>query len=248
MPRLAVVLCVIALVGAVTSSVLYFQARTTSDILTGQLIDATSHAGKLEAELSALAEQHRALQAKTKADRAELTTLKARLAGSEAHAAKANRDANDAKAVLAVYEQTARALAGEVAVLRQELADTRASQASPDAVAAFKKTIAELERQLAAAHDGAVAPTASGASTAVFTNRHRRASVLTVGPDNAFVVLNFGAARGAQLGQKLQVSQGTDVVATILISDVRANFSVAQVLPDTLRGVLHKGDSAVLLR
>jgi hypothetical protein len=72
--------------------------------------------------------------------------------------------------------------------------------------------------------------------------------VLSVGPGNAFVVLNFGTARGAQLGHRLTVNQGTDTVATVLISDVRPNFSIAQVLPDTLRGVLQKGDSATLLR
>ena len=44
------------------------------------------------------------------------------------------------------------------------------------------------------------------------------------------------------------MQRGTDEVATVLISDVRTNFSVAQVLPDTLRGVLQKGDLAVLIR
>ena len=62
------------------------------------------------------------------------------------------------------------------------------------------------------------------------------------------MVLNFGSARGAQLGQKLAVSQGIDEVATVSISDVRTNFSVAQVLPETVRGVLQKGDLAVLVR
>ena len=82
----------------------------------------------------------------------------------------------------------------------------------------------------------------------MFSSRPGRATVLTVGPSSAFVVLNFGSARGAQLGQRLTVSQGTDVVATVLISDVRTNFSVAQVQPDTLRGVLQKGDLALLIR
>ena len=35
--------------------------------------------------------------------------------------------------------------------------------------------------------------------------------------------------------------------ASPLISDVRTNFSVAQVLPDTLRGVLQNSDLAVLV-
>ena len=49
------------------------------------------------------------------------------------------------------------------------------------------------------------------------------------------------------LNQRLSVSQGTEIVATVLISDVRTNFSIAQVQPDTLRGDLHKGDSALLI-
>jgi len=87
-----------------------------------------------------------------------------------------------------------------------------------------------------------------GAATAAFTNRSGRASVLSIGPSSAFVVLNFGSARGPQLGQRLNVSQGTESVATVLISDVRTHFSIAQVQPDTLRGVLQKGDSAILVR
>jgi hypothetical protein len=35
-------------------------------------------------------------------------------------------------------------------------------------------------------------------------------------------------------------------VATVLISDVQPRFSVAQVQPDSLHGVLQKGDFAVL--
>jgi hypothetical protein len=193
----------------------------------------------------------------TKLNAAEIraTALDRRLAAAEARTDAVNRelveartDAAQAKTVLGVYETTARELADELAALRQDLAATRASNASPAAVQAYRSTIAELERQLAASSHGAAAPTAPGASTAVFTSRAGRATVLTVGPESAFVVLNFGSARGAQLGQKLNVSQGNTIVATVTISDVRGNFSVAQVLPDTLRGVLQKGDSAVLLR
>jgi hypothetical protein len=82
----------------------------------------------------------------------------------------------------------------------------------------------------------------------VFASRIGRATVLTVGPSSAFVVLNFGSVRGAQLGQRLNVSQGTETIATVLISDVRTNFCIAQVQPDTVRGVLQKGDLALLIR
>jgi hypothetical protein len=69
---------------------------------------------------------------------------------------------------------------------------------------------------------------------------------VSVGPENAFVVLNYGSARGAQIDQRFAVRSGSDLLATVRISDVRSQFSIAQVEPDSLRGVLHKGDLAVL--
>jgi hypothetical protein len=179
---------------------------------------------------------------------ADVAAAKSRVVVAETRAKAAEESYAQAKTVLALYESTSRTLADEVAALRRDLADARSSHAAPEAVAGYKNTIAELERQLANAREGAATTGTTGASTAVFASRPGRATVLTVGPESAFVVLNFGTLRGAQIGQKLSVNQGTEVVAMVLISDVRDNFSIAHVLPESLRGVLHKGDLAVLLR
>jgi hypothetical protein len=255
MLRLPLLLCFVALVGSATSALLYFQIGNSKQVLEQRLTDATTRAAKLDVELATANQHNGALRSKLSASATELSDTQSRLAAADARFAHLDRDLtaarsdlSAAKDVVAIYELTARALADEVAALRRDLADSRASNASPEAVVAYKNTIAELERQLASALNGAAAPTAAGASTAVFTSRAGRATVLTVGPESAFVVLNFGSARGAALGQKLAVSQGTDEKATVLISDVRTNFSIAQVLPDTLRGALQKGDLAVLLR
>lgn len=248
MPRLLFLLCVVALGGATLSAVLFFQIGNSKRLLEVELAGASAHATKLESDLATANEQSGALKAALSATSAELTATKETLSSAELRAVVLEHDLAQTKSVLSVYEQTSRALADEVASLKIDLADTRASNVSPEAVAAYKNTIAELERQLANARNGAAAPTAAGASTAVFTSRIGRATVLNVGPSSAFVVLNFGSARGAELGQRLHVSQGTEIVATVLISDVRTNFSVAQVQPDTLRGVLQKGDLAVLIR
>lgn len=255
MHRLPLLLCVIALLGSTLSAVLYFRIGNSKQILELRLTEASARAAKIDRDLAAANEQNGSLKAQAGALSGELKAVKVQLAAASARATQIERDLSLAKSdlsaardVVTVYELTARALADEVNALRQDLSDSRASNASPEAVAAYKNTIAELERQLATARHGAAAPTAAGASTAVFASRVGRATVLTVGPESAFVVLNFGSARGAQLGQKLAVSQGAAEVATLQISDVRTNFSVAQVLPDTLRGVLQKGDLAVLVR
>jgi hypothetical protein len=255
MHRLPLFLCAIALIGSAISATLYLQIGNSKQVLDLRLADATLRATKLEADLASSNQQNGSLKAQLGSISVERNVAKSKLADANARATQLDRelitaksDLSAAREVVAVYELTARALADEVAALRQDLSDSRTSNASPEAVAAYKGTIAELERQLATARNGAAAPAAAGASTAVFTSRAGRATILTIGPASSFVVLNFGSARGAQLGQKLAVSQGIDEVATLLISDVRTNFSVAQVLPDSLRGVLQKGDLAVLIR
>ena len=248
MNRFPILLCVVALAGAGLSAALYFRIGNSKQLLESQLADTTTRATKLQSDLAIANEQNGTLKANVTAASTELAATKEKLSASELRAVVLDHDLAQAKSLLELQEQNARALAGEVSSLRNDLDEARNSNATPEAVAAYKNTIAELERQLANARNGAAAPTAAGASTAVFSSRPGRATVLTVGPSSSFVVLNFGTARGAQLGQRLNVSQGTEIVATVLISDVRANFSVAQVQPDSLRGVLQKGDSALLIR
>jgi hypothetical protein len=255
MPRLPLILCALALIGSALSAVLYFQIGNSKLILEQRLSDAQMRVAKTEGDLAKTNEQNGVLKNRLVSAQATLDEAKSKLAASDARNLQLDRelagvrtDLSSAKDVLGLYEQTARALADDVAILRRDLAESRASNASPEAVAAYKNAIAELERQLATARNGAALPAVAGASTAVFSSRAGRATVLTVGPENSFVVLNFGSARGAEIGQKMTVSQGPRDVAIVLLSDVRANHSVAQVMPETLRGVLQKGDLAVLIR
>ncbi len=248
MHRLPLLLCALALLGATASAVLYFQIGDSKKRLEFQLADSTARGAKLASDLAAANEQNGTLKARLAAAATDLAASQDKLASAELRLTVLDHDLAQTRSRLELQTQNTRALANEVSALRRDLDDARNSNASPEAVAAYKNTIAELERQLANARHGAAAPTAAGAATAVFASRAGRATVLTVGPANAFVVLNYGAARGAQVGQRLTISQGTAPVATVLISDVRANFSVAQVQPDTLRGVLQKGDSALLVR
>lgn len=246
--RVPLILCLVALLGSMISAVLYFRIGNSKQLLELKLTETAALAARRDAELATANARSGSLEARVAALDVELARTGEKLTAAEARANQLDRSLADTRSVLSVYEATTRALGDEISALRRDLDASRASNASPEAVQAYRNTIAELERQLASARNGAALPSAAGASTAVFTSRAGRATVLNVGPQNAFVVLNFGSARGAQLGQKLTVSQGHAVVATVVISDVRGSFSVAQVLPDSLRGVLQKGDSAVLIR
>jgi len=240
MSRLLTTLTALSLASTVGLALLYVRASTGRDYLAAHLQDATTRNARLESQTDALQQKVTSLDSALGESRSKLTER-------EAESARLARDLAQTKAALAEREQAVRALGTELAGLKQDLDSARNSAVGPEAVAAYKNTIAELERQLARVSNGAAVPTAPGASTAVFTSRAgRSAPVVSVGPGNSFVVLSYGSTRGARLAQTLPVNRGTDQIATVLITEVRTQFSIAQVEPGSLHGDLHKGDLALI--
>ncbi|HVU25230.1 MAG TPA: hypothetical protein VHE13_13970 [Opitutus sp.] len=186
-----------------------------------------------------------------------IVDLQQQLADTRQAAAAAARDLTQAQAAVAAGDEATAAQKARIEALQQDLADARASTVPADTIQGYKTTIADLERQLADARNGAAVTQVAGASTAVFSARVSPTpvaaepapagrAVLTVGPANAFVVLGYGAVHGAAVGQALAIQRSGATVAIVSISDVRPNFCIAQVRPDSLHGALQKGDSAVL--
>lgn len=151
----------------------------------------------------------------------ELSTAKARIEELE----QATRDLNDLQAAHT-------ALGREAAALREA--------ADPELPAAFARVMKELQTRLAR-EDVPPAPV-----PVLATSRGRGARVVSVGPSQAFVVVDYGAEHGALPRQEMLIQRGTETLARVHISDVRPRHSVAQVVPDSVQGALHKGDSAVL--
>ena len=247
MNRLLLVLSLFAFTVSGSLGALYWQTfetrrdlNTRNSVLDGQLAASRELASSFQKQAASLDHQ-------LDSARSLLTTAETRTAQLTTDLASSRIDLTTSRAALAARDLAESTLREELASLRHDLADTRAAAIPATQVAAYQSTIAELERQLATAKNGAALPTAAGASTAVFASRAGRSSatVVSVGPEGAFVVLNYGTVRGAQLGQKFAIRSGSNLLATALISDVRSQFSVAQVEPDSLRGVLHKGDLAV---
>ena len=241
MNRLLLVLSLLAFTVSGSLGALYWQALETRRELTARTV-------ALDGQLTASRELASSFQKQAVTAGAQVEITKAQLATADSRTAQLTTDLAASRAALAAREAAERTLRDELSSLQRDLTDTRAQAIPPAQVEAYKNTIAELERQLATAKNGAALPTAAGASTAVFSSRAGRvsANVMSIGPENSFVVLNYGSIRGASVDQRFSVRNGTEILAIIRISDVRSQFSIAQVEPDSLRGVLHKGDLAVL--
>jgi hypothetical protein len=193
---------------------------------------------------------------------------------SQLGSAKARTTATETKNVQLVRQLTEReqrevALMAELATLRQQTAGhnptgepavlptlilTASKEPAPSAppspapevdLASYLQRIAELEDQLTRLLTRALAETlpesaAPGAEPAPATHQ-----VVRVGPAAAFVVIDYGETHGARPQAIIRLQRGTSELAQVQISDVRPRFSLAQVLPGTLKGQLQTGDLVV---
>jgi hypothetical protein len=193
---------------------------------------------------------------------------------SQLGSAKARTTATETKNVQLVRQLTEReqrevALMAELATLRQQTADrspveepavlptlflTASKVPAPPAppqpavevdVGPYRQRIAELEEQLTRLLTRALAeslpePTSPDPESAPTSHQ-----VVRVGPAAAFVVLDYGAEHGARPQAIIRLQRGTSELAQVQISDVRPRFSLAQVLPGTVKGQLQTGDLAV---
>lgn len=170
-----------------------------------------------------------------------LGEARTRLTTAEARNVELIRELVQTRSQIGESENLARELAALQAAhrtLQQELATTPPAALDPEMLAAFERVMVELGQRLTSP------PAAPPLS--LTSSRARTALVVSVGPSQSFVVLNYGAEHGALPRQELLIRRGTETVAKVHISDVRPHHSIAQVQPDSLSGVLHKGDSAVL--
>jgi hypothetical protein len=171
-----------------------------------------------------------------------LGEARTRLTVTEARHVELGRELSQARAQLVALDAAQQPLRTDNARLTTELAHANSQTAAM--LAAFERTMAELERLMA--EPVRPEPASGPVLPLLTTHRSRNAQVVSVGPSSAFIVINYGAAHGALPRQEMQILRGTESVARVHISDVREQHSIAQVLPDSLSGVLHKGDSAVL--
>lgn len=226
-----------------TLGALYYRSAQQGAQLERQLAQSREENNHHLSELSAAEAKHDKLAQQLVALDTDLGATKTKLTAAEAEKVQLTRDLKGARTDLAQLETEKSRLSAEAAQLRQALVTAKANVGDSAKLAQYEDRIASLEQQLAAARTAAPSVPAG---PVLSTNRARSSVVVSIGPSDAFVVVNYGAAHGALPAQKLLIQRGTETIATALISDVREQHSIAQIDPESLRGALHKGDSAVL--
>ncbi|HEY0863581.1 MAG TPA: hypothetical protein VGD97_05700 [Lacunisphaera sp.] len=216
---------------------------------------------RLEAQLTRLSRQNAGLRYDLKQATRQATAAGQRAVelDSQLGSAKVRTTATETRNRQLVRQLTEReqrevALMAELAALRRpdhsasptgESTDQTATLNAGNDSSALIQRIAELEDQLTQLLTRALAeslpePAESDAANATLPHQ-----VVRVGPAAAFVVLDYGTEHGAQPRAIIRLRRGTSELAQVQISDVRPRFSLAQVLPGTLKGQLQTGDLVV---
>lgn len=203
-----------------------------------QLASAHQRANDNGTERDALATQISTLQR-------EMAELKARNTTLEARNSQLARELTRNREELTSREGSDQGVQQEIANLRKQVAESRAALASaiggasPEQVAAYEARIQDLEAQLTALRRGE----STNLSFASVPG-DLKGEVIEVGPKAAFVVLNIGTRHGAVTALEMVLRRGSQVLARIRLTDVRENYSVANVVPETGTGNLRPGDVA----
>lgn len=127
-------------------------------------------------------------------------------------------------------------------------APVSAGPVSTEELDSYRERITALESQLTDLLTRALAEPAASPAPAPVVAAPSPYQVVRVGPDSAFVIVDYGALQGAAAGDELALCRGTSVVARVQISDARAKFSIAQVLPAGLKGQLQPGDFVLIAK
>jgi len=224
-------LIVFAAILATLSTILFLRTRGEKLRLAGDLALAEARIRVIEPDTVA----RRNLQATLEKRERDVAETQQKLEQARARVAELDSNLAQGRNILVLREQNERTLNREIASLHERI---QAAEEQARELQACRLRIAELENTLALLRrKGLPIPADDGTPPA---------SIQGVGPDNSFVVIDLGTSQGLRAGQKLLVRRGTEVIATVLTSEVREHYSIAQVDPYLTREALRKGDSVLL--
>ena len=198
------------------SIIITLLAVITAAIFGGLYWRSSSDNSRLELSLSTARSQNQALTADLMTAQELTEEQKEQLHSLDANLGETKSSLTSARSNLIILQR-------EIEELEANLAESKATQRD------LRGEVSSLTEALAQARASEASP-----------------ETIASYQSNAFVVLNYGASHGALPSQRMDIQRGTKQLATVQISDVRENYSIAQVRPDSLRDSLQKGDVATL--
>lgn len=238
MKAASTLLTVLAILGGIAAGALFYLIKGQKETLISERDGLRVEKASLEAKRDELNGQVVDLQGRNSAMSSELGEVKTRNTTLEARANQLNRDLAQSRANAEAAQNDARKATEESALLRKKTIELTAELET--AREGQSGEIKELRDQLAKIKENGLIPAANNGAPLPTINT----SVASVGPRSAFVVLNAGSSQGLAAAMKLAIRRDGEVVAQAVVTELRENLAVAQVIPNTLTKAPRSGDSA----
>ncbi len=246
MRNLTLILCIVALAGAVASGGLYFLIGNSKQEMFQRWQNTEASLTAAHARISSLEEREAKLTARNRTLDADLAAAKRELTEKQVELSQFSEALDLAEEARAAAVTARESAMGNLTTARTELIalrDQMATSISPTEAERYRQTIVDLEARIAEL-EGFIAR--QNRDPSLIAGRAQHAQILKVGPHNAFVIINFGSNHGATPNQRMQLQRGTAALGQAEISLTKEHYSIAQVLPGTLSGSIRKGDAAFL--
>jgi len=262
MKPITLIICIVAILGSVASTFLFFQIETAKEQLQQEVALAENQATELQTKLTEAAAQSEALQKKLAELDSALGEAKSKASTADGRSTQLGREMSQLRTHLTAKTDAAQELTNEISQLKQELAQIKLTAATSAAEQSeeSKATINNLQARItdliaittkAKTRNGKSALTANAdeapataAATPQFVEDANGFPVVSIGESNAFVVIKAGSAQGIELKQNLLLSRGGKVLAEAVVSSRQENYAIAQIVAGLLKGNIKKGDLA----
>lgn len=167
-----------------------------------------------------------------------LTSTRETLAATQRAIEEARQDVATTKNLLKLRDDNELTLNRRIAELEASLLE---NQRRLQEIPRLQTRIAVLEQELALAKNP-IAPDGKPSPDA----RNAPHAILALGPDDSFMIIDFGAREGAATGQRLIIRRQTELIGTAIISSALKDVSIAQIDPHSLHEALRIGDGIIL--
>lgn len=262
MKSLTLALCVIAILGSAASTFFYFQIGNTKEALKQEVQKSQATATDLNAKLTEANTAKDGLEKRLLAVDNERADAITKASAADTRSAQLTRDIAQLNNQVTAKADAEKSLNAEISQLKGDLARAKlaTSSATPEEIEGYKTKIETLEARVkelnnpstVSSTSGTSGTSADGSATApaapVVAPSDLSAEVVSIGAQNAFVVLNAGSAKGVQAGQNFAITRSGSTVAKAQVSSVLENYAIAQISAGSLQGSLSKGDVAALTK
>ena len=246
----------LAVLGAIAAVVLFFQVQGQKEELETDLVNTRTELRSTQADLTQTRSDLADETARANRLQSDLNEAEARATSLRARLDQTQETLRETQANLRTANQEIASLTDERDTLNRSLAENRREldrvrDEANTTIANLRSRINSLEDQLddmqVAEDDGMMngfgLPTDEPERPeVVIAEGPLRGTILSVGPENSFVILNLGASQGLTTNARVLITRNAQTVGEAVVSRVQDDLAVAQIQPRSVVGALQVGD------